>query len=109
MVISFIGKLGKISISELSPVLNTEFVSGKIIAYNTGFGTMRVIANLTAVNDIPQWSNFITNLGWSGINKYFSEAANQFNFLWNGDRIGNASAISKGASFSIDIEEIWDV
>lgn len=72
-------------------------------------GTMRVIATLTAVNDIPQWSNFITNLGWSGINKYFSEAANQFNFLWNGDRIGNASAISKGASFSIDIEEIWDV
>ena len=103
------GKLNKISISELSPILNTEYVSGKIIAYSTGMGTMRVIATLTAVNDIPQWSNFITNLGWSGINKYFSEAANQFNFLWNGDRIGNASAISKGASFSIDIEEIWDV
>ena len=66
------GKLGNIYISDITSEINTDYVDGSVYVYSTN-RTIRVIAKLTAKEDIPAWTHIINNLGWSGINIYFHE------------------------------------
>ena len=62
------GKLGNIYISDITSEINTDYVDGSVYVYSTN-RTIRVIAKLTAKEDIPAWTHIINNLGWSGDRK----------------------------------------
>ena len=99
------GKLGNIYISDITAAINTDYVNGSIYVYSTN-RTIRVIAKLTAKEDIPAWTHIINNLGWSGINIYFHDVNNQIGINWNGNYMQNTIVVSKNNTFNIDIEGI---
>lgn len=99
------GKLGNIYISDITAAINTDYVDGSIYVYSTN-RTIRVIAKLTAKEDIPAWTHIINNLGWSGINIYFHDVNNQIGINWNGNYMQNTIVVSKNNTFNIDIEGI---
>lgn len=99
------GKLGNIYISDITSEINTDYVDGSVYVYSTN-RTIRVIAKLTAKEDIPAWTHIINNLGWSGINIYFHDVNNQIGINWNGNYMQNTIVVSKNNTFNIDIEGI---
>lgn len=99
------GKLGNIYISDITAAINTDYVDGSVYVYSTN-RTIRVIAKLTAKEDIPAWTHIINNLGWSGINIYFHDVNNQIGINWNGNYMQNTIVVSKNNTFNIDIEGI---
>ena len=99
------GKLGNIYISDITSEINTDYVDGSVYVYSTN-RTIRVIAKLTAKEDIPAWTHIINNLGWSGINIYFYDVNNQIGINWNGNYMQNTIVVSKNNTFNIDIEGI---
>lgn len=99
------GKLGNIYISDITSEINTDYVDGSVYAYSTN-RTIRVIAKLTAKEDIPAWTHIINNLGWTGINIYFYDVNNQIGINWNGNYMQNTIVVSKNNTFNIDIEGI---
>lgn len=99
------GKLSNIYISDITAAINTDYVDGSVYVYSTN-RTIRVIAKLTAKEDIPAWTHIINNLGWSGINIYFHDVNNQIGINWNGNYMQNTIVISKNNTFNIDIEGI---
>ena len=99
------GKLGNIYISDITSEINTYYVDGSVYVYSTN-RTIRVIAKLTAKEDIPAWTHIINNLGWSGINIYFHDVNNQIGINWNGNYMQNTIVVSKNNTFNIDIEGI---
>lgn len=98
-------KLGNIYISDITSEINTDYVDGSVYVYSTN-RTIRVIAKLTAKEDIPAWTHIINNLGWSGINIYFYDVNNQIGINWNGNYMQNTIVVSKNNTFNIDIEGI---
>lgn len=98
-------KLGNIYISDITSEINTDYVDGSVYVYSTN-RTIRVIAKLTAKEDIPAWTHIINNLGWSGINIYFHDVNNQIGINWNGNYMQNTIVVSKNNTFNIDIEGI---
>ena len=100
------GKLGNIYISDITSEINTDYVDGSVYVYSTN-RTIRVIAKLTAKEDIPAWTHIINNLGWSGINIYFHDVNNQIGINWNGNYMQNTIVVSKNNTFNIDIEGIF--
>lgn len=99
------GKLGNIYISDITSEINTDYVDGSVYVYSTN-RTIRVIAKLTAKEDIPAWTHIINNLGWTGINIYFYDVNNQIGINWNGNYMQNTIVVSKNNTFNIDIEGI---
>lgn len=99
------GKLGNIYISDITSEINTDYVDGSVYVYSTN-RTIRVIAKLTAKEDIPAWTHIINNLGWSDINIYFHDVNNQIGINWNGNYMQNTIVVSKNNTFNIDIEGI---
>lgn len=99
------GKLGNIYISDITSEINTDYVDGSVYVYSTN-RTIRVIAKLTAKEDIPAWTHIINNLGWSGINIYFHDVNNQIGINWKGNYMQNTIVVSKNNTFNIDIEGI---
>lgn len=99
------GKLSNIYISDITAAINTDYVDGSVYVYSTN-RTIRVIAKLTAKEDIPAWTHIINNLGWSGINIYFHDVNNQIGINWNGNYMQNTIVVSKNNTFNIDIEGI---
>lgn len=99
------GKLGNIYISDITSEINTDYVDGSVYVYSTN-RTIRVIAKLTAKEDIPAWTHIINNLGWSGINIYFHDVNNQIGINWNGNYMQSTIVVSKNNTFNIDIEGI---
>ena len=99
------GKLGNIYISDITSEINTDYVDGSVYVYST-YRTIRVIAKLTAKEDIPAWTHIINNLGWSGINIYFHDVNNQIGINWKGNYMQNTIVVSKNNTFNIDIEGI---
>lgn len=99
------GKLGNIYISDITSEINTDYVDGSVYVYSTN-RTIRVIAKLTAKEDIPAWTHIINNLGWTGINIYFCDVNNQIGINWNGNYMQNTIVVSKNNTFNIDIEGI---
>lgn len=98
-------KLGNIYISDITSEINTDYVDGSVYVYSTN-RTIRVIAKLTAKEDIPAWTHIINNLGWSCINIYFHDVNNQIGINWNGNYMQNTIVVSKNNTFNIDIEGI---
>lgn len=94
MTASVNGKLGNIYISVLHQEINTDYVDGSVYVYSTN-RTIRVIAKLTAKEDIPAWTHIINNLGWTGINIYFYDVNNQIGINWNGNYMQNTIVVSK--------------
>lgn len=99
------GKLGNIYISDITSEINTDYVDGSVYVYSTN-RTIRVIAKLTAKEDIPAWTHIINNLGWTGINIYFYDVNNQIGINWNENYMQNTIVVSKNNTFNIDIEGI---
>ena len=99
------GKLSNIYISDITSEINTDYVDGSVYVCSTN-RTIRVIAKLTAKEDIPAWTHIINNLGWSGINIYFHDVNNQIGINWNGNYMQNTIVVSKNNTFNIDIEGI---
>lgn len=99
------GKLGNIYKSDITAEINTDYANGSIYAYSTS-RTIRVIAKLTAKEDIPAWTHIINNLGWTGINMNLYDVNNQIGINWNENYMQNTITISKNSTFNIDIEGI---